>query len=442
MNYRAYAYVALITLVALAIIAAQPWAQFFAWEIRDHLGTASFIILGLLAEALAINFAVGPNRTAHSSIGFLPLLACAIIFPPFGAIFVAATIEVVAGLFIRKRSLWVIFFNTAQGIVSVATCAFVYSGLGGEPSGGADVHLIAFTGLAVAFFLSNGILVGLLYAIRQNTNPISVIRAIVGPRGGNILYGLLASPVAIFAAILYDRLYIGGLALMILPLLLVRYSYLSKVQLEQVNRDLLKVLIKAIETRDPYTSGHSLRVSNIARVIAEDMGLSRRKVEEVETAGLLHDIGKIDMIYAAIIQKPSGLTEDEKQVIKTHAVKGAELLRSLTSFGEGVINGVLHHHERYDGKGYPDGLSGKDIPIASRIIMLCDSIDAMLSDRPYRPALSVAEVEAEIFRCSGTQFDPDIVRVIVERGTLERVCALVRDDIAAAPDYGTVTVTS
>lgn len=442
MNYRAYAYVALITLMACAIIATQPWAQFFAWGTRDHLGTASFIFLGLMAEALAINFAIGPNRTAHSSIGFLPLLACAIIFPPFAAIFVAATIEVIAGLFIRKRSLWVIFFNTAQGVVSVTTCALVYSALGGTPSGGADIHLVAFAGLAVVFFLSNGILVGLLYAIRQNANPISVIRTIVGPRGGNILYGLLASPVAIFAAILYDRLYIGGLALMILPLLLVRYSYLSKVQLEQVNRDLLKVLIKAIETRDPYTSGHSLRVSNIARLIAEDMGLSRRKIEEVETAGLLHDIGKIDMIYAAIIQKPSGLTEDEKQVIKTHAVKGAELLRSLTSFGDGVISGVRHHHERYDGKGYPDGLSGKDIPVTSRIIMLCDAIDAMLSDRPYRPALSVAEVEAEILRCSGTQFDPDIVRVIVERGTLERVCAVVRHEIAAAPDYQTITGTS
>ena len=442
MNYRAYAYVALITLMAVAIIAAQPWIEFFTWPTRDHLGIASFVFLGLLAEALAINFTVGPNRTAHSSIGFLPLLACAIIFPAFAAIFVAATIEIVAGLFIRKRSLWVLFFNTAQGVVSVATCALVYSALGGEPSGGANIHLAAFVGLAIAFFLSNGILVGLLYAIRQNTNPILVIRTIVGPRGGNILYGLLASPVAIFAAILYDRLYVGGLALMILPLLLVRYSYLSKVQLEQVNRDLLKVLIKAIETRDPYTSGHSLRVSNIARVIAEDIGLSRRKVEEVETAGLLHDIGKIDMIYAAIIQKPSGLTEDEKQVIKTHAVKGAELLRSLTSFGDSVISGVLHHHERYDGKGYPDGLSGKEIPLTSRIIMLSDSIDAMLSDRPYRPALSVEEVEAEILRCSGTQFDPDIVRVIVERGTLGRVCALVRDDIAAAHDHGMMTIPS
>lgn len=213
---------------------------------------------------------------------------------------------------------------------------------------------------------------------------------------------------------------------MVLPLLLIRYSYLSKVQLQQANRDLLKVLIKVIETRDPYTSGHSLRVSNLARLIAEDLGLPRRHVEQVETAGLLHDIGKIDAIFASIIQKPSDLTEDELRVIKTHAVKGAEFLKSMTSLNDAVIEGVRHHHERYDGKGYPDRLRGDAIPLYSRIIMICDAIDAMLSDRPYRSALPVEAVERELLRCAGTQFDPEITRVIVRHGTLSRARELVR----------------
>jgi len=227
-------------------------------------------------------------------------------------------------------------------------------------------------------------------------------------------------------AVVYDKMYIGGLLLMLLPLLLVRYSYLSKVQLQQANRDLLKVLIKVIETRDPYTSGHSMRVSSLARLIAEDMGLSRRQIEQVETAGLLHDIGKIDSVYASIIQKPSDLTEEELRVIKTHAVKGAEFLKSMTSLSDAVIEGVRHHHERYDGQGYPDRLRGDAIPLYSRIIMICDAIDAMLSDRPYRSALPVEAVERELLRCAGTQFDPEITRIIVRQGTLARARELVQ----------------
>src|SRR4029079_14307409 len=139
---------------------------------------------------------------------------------------------------------------------------------------------------------------------------------------------------------------------------------------QQANQDLLKVLVKTIETRDAYTSGHSLRVSHLARIIAEDMGLPRRRVEEVETAGLLHDIGKIDTIYSEIIRKPHELTDDERRVIRTHAVKGAELLESLTSLNAAMIAGVRHHHERFDGTGYPNGLKGEAIPLYARIIMI------------------------------------------------------------------------
>nr|PZN79577.1 MAG: hypothetical protein DIU57_14945 [Pseudomonadota bacterium] len=171
-------------------------------------------------------------------------------------------------------------------------------------------------------------------------------------------------------------------------------------------------------------------MSRLARLIAEEMGCSLKQVEIIETAGLLHDIGKIDSIYAEIIQKRGILTEEEHRVIRTHAVKGAELLQTLTSFPDEVIRGVRHHHERYDGKGYPDGLKGKEIPIASRVIMLCDSIDAMLSDRPYRPAMTVEQVAEEIRRCAGTQFDPDIVAIVLRGETLEKAAAQIREESA------------
>src|SRR5690606_21175091 len=180
---------------------------------------------------------------------------------------------------------------------------WLYSALGGVPGTPIDPNVVAFFGLAVGFFLTNMISVSTLFALRKNTGFLAVFREVIGPGGINILYGFLASPIAIFAAFLYDRMYVGGVLLIILPIFLVRYSYLSKIQLQQSNRDLLRVLIKTIETRDPYTSGHSLRVSRLARLIAEEMGCSLKQIEIIETAGLLHDIGKIDSIYAEIIQK-------------------------------------------------------------------------------------------------------------------------------------------
>jgi putative nucleotidyltransferase with HDIG domain len=218
---------------------------------------------------------------------------------------------------------------------------------------------------------------------------------------------------------------VGGLLAVVLPLLLIRYSYLSASQLQQANRDLLRVLIKAIETRDPYTSGHSLRVSTLAKMIAEDHGLRARLVSQVADAALLHDIGKIDALYAEIISKPAALTDHERSVIQTHATKGADLLQSLTSLEKEIIVGVRHHHEHFDGSGYPSGLQGKSIPIAARIIMICDSVDAMLSDRPYRDALTVEQVNQELRACSGTQFDPELVETILQCGTLPRAELLV-----------------
>src|SRR5690606_1854542 len=257
---------------------------------------------------------------------------------------------------LRERVLWRATFNISQNVLGIGAGALVYTSLADPDSQTLQV-VFAFTLLTLTAFAVNILTVSGHYAIRQGERFTNVIRGIFGTGGGNLLYGLLASPVALAAAILYRQFDIGGLLMLILPLMLIRYSYLSKVQLQQANRDLLRALVKAIETRDPYTSGHSLRVSSLARAIAEDLGLPRKKVEQVETAALLHDIGKIDMVYAPLIRKPGELTPEERAVIQSHATRGAELLRSLSSVDEEVIRAVRHHHERYDGSGYPDGLA-------------------------------------------------------------------------------------
>ncbi|MDX1600621.1 MAG: HD-GYP domain-containing protein [Anaerolineales bacterium] len=317
-------------------------------------------------------------------------------------------------------------------IIAYGSAGLVYTTIRGEPVGtgfetiqGFLTVFFPFYGGAVTFFGLNILLISGYLALHHEQPLTAVIAENIGRGGGNFLYDLLASPVALAAAYLYWELNIAGLLWFVFPLLLIRYSYLSALEAERANRDLLRVLIKAIETRDPYTSGHSQRVSTLAKLIAEDHGLRARDVGNIENAALLHDIGKIDALYAEIIAKADDLTEREREVIRTHATKGADLLKTLTSLDDDIIVGVRHHHERYDGTGYPDGLAGKSIPLSARIIMICDAVDAMLSDRPYRDALPVAVVRNELRECSGSQFDPDLVETVLSNNSLERAELLV-----------------
>ena len=186
-----------------------------------------------------------------------------------------------------------------------------------------------------------------------------------------------------------------------------RQLYTSNLELERANHDLLQVMVAAIEMRDPYTSGHSQRVAQYSKIIARAIGLTSKEVERVGVAALLHDVGKIDQRFADILQKPGRLTDEERLVIEEHPVRSAELVAMVNGLQDLVIP-VRHHHERWDGGGYPDGIAGEAIPLTSRIIVFADTIDAMTSDRPYRPALGAADVRRELVKHRAKQFDPYI----------------------------------
>jgi putative nucleotidyltransferase with HDIG domain len=172
-------------------------------------------------------------------------------------------------------------------------------------------------------------------------------------------------------------------------------------------------LSNAIEAKDPYTKGHSVRVAELCMRIAEVLNLSRQEKEHLRFAAILHDIGKIG-IGRNLLWKISGLDDDEVREIRDHPDMGVQIL-SPVHFLRPVLPAIWHHHEKFDGSGYPHGLKGRGIPFKARIICVADAWDAMMSSRPYRPAFSKEAAIAELKRCSGVQFDPEIVEVFIER---------------------------
>lgn len=182
--------------------------------------------------------------------------------------------------------------------------------------------------------------------------------------------------------------------------------------LEKAYLDMVETLRFTVEAKDPYTRGHSDRVSAYSVLIGQHLGLSDSDINTLKIGGLFHDIGKIG-IPDSILLKDSKLTDDEYSEIKNHPSIGAHILCNAKVFQD-IIPIVKHHHERYDGKGYPSQLAGEDIPYFARIAAVADTFDAMTSKRTYRDALPLEVVKAEIERCAGTQFDPKIAKVFLD----------------------------
>lgn len=174
----------------------------------------------------------------------------------------------------------------------------------------------------------------------------------------------------------------------------------------------INTFINFIEAKDPNTKGHSERVAKISYALAGEMGYSERECRRIYYIALMHDCGKIS-IPVDILRKPGQLTEEEYEMIKNHTVYGDKMLRDFTSI-DGINMGVLYHHERYDGTGYPKGLSGEDIPMIARIICVADSLDAMSSNRCYRPRLTKGEILVELEANKCKQFDPDVVDYVIK----------------------------
>ncbi len=189
-------------------------------------------------------------------------------------------------------------------------------------------------------------------------------------------------------------------------------------KLTRLSTQAVMALAGAIDAKDTYTNGHSSRVADYSRTIACLAGFPQEAQEEIYMIGLLHDVGKIS-VPDAIINKPSKLTDEEYELIKSHPILGANILKRIPDFPK-LLTGAKYHHERYDGRGYPDGLAGNDIPVEARIIAVADAYDAMSSRRSYRDVLPQTQIRAEMEKGKGTQFDPvfaDIMLSMIDADT-------------------------
>lgn len=420
--------------VVIAALASMVLSYSVAPAFPGYWELGGFVLIAFLLDRTGLPLRV----SARSSVSFIMHISSAILFGAFwGGVTAGISVGVnhlVSGT-PRNKTL----FNIAQRVLSVTLAILTYRALGGGlppaylqlGSGLAALSAIQrdlglFFLFAVLYFLINSALVSAAVAISADRQFRDVwtlnTRGILGYDIGASVLGMLVAWVFAYSERAWGfGLY--GLLFVIPPIILVRHVYGLYHQLQHSGQELLQLMVKAIEARDPYTSGHSVRVSEVARLIALELGLSVSEVEQIETAALLHDVGKIHEEFAPLLRKEARLTPEETALMQTHSTRSAELVGVISKFRGFVQDSVRHHHERWDGQGYPSGLSGEAIPLGARIILVCDTIDAMTTDRPYRKRLGLDIVIAELQKCSGSQFDPSLVHMVINSVAIRRMIA-------------------
>jgi len=408
-----------VSAATLGLLILGPWYVPSGAETVYWNALVAFLLLGIACDSSFLPLSRIAFARVGTSVAFIPFIASVLLFAHPWPMVLAGATGVVADAIVRRKPFLRVWFNTAQYMLAVGLSAVVYQALGGYV--GFDefrFSFVPFAALVLVFFAVNQGSVALAVSV---TSDVSVRETWVRIAGGSLVYDLVASSLSILLCFLFIKLSIFGLAVLVLPLFFVRHMYQMNLQVERVNRELLELMVKAIEARDPYTSGHSVRVAEYARSVARELGLPPKHVDEIATAALLHDVGKIYEEFAPLLRKEGRLSPEERMLMQGHPVRSADLVGTIAEFRGRVQADIRNHHENFDGTGYPDGLSADSISIGARIIMIADTIDAMTTDRPYRKALTLQRALEELNKHAGRQFDPKLVHLVCESPGIRRL---------------------
>ncbi len=399
------AYILGIALAALALFAslANLWGLNVVIE--------QPILAGLLVAAIAASasFPVHMPPKNKVAVDTTAIFAVILLFPPPAAMVICALGKFISyQVFLRKK--WGhTLFDVAQTALYTGLAGFSYHNLISEPLAvviNSPSGLLTLVGVAFILHAVNAFLVAGVVALQTQR---SLMRVWVTYNSYDLpqhaaLYvmGPLTALVAQISS--------WALCLMIIPVALIYISFKNNSLLRFQTKEAVEALADTIDMRDPYTFQHSQRVARYARELAVKMGLSEDVVDTIESAARVHDLGKI-VVDTSVLTKPTALSEAEWEMMRKHPEIGASIV-SRFPYYRSRQELILHHHERYDGRGYPKGIEGDAIPIGARVIAVADAFDAMTSDRPYRRALPLRTVLRELEQHKGTQWDPQVTEAL------------------------------
>ncbi len=429
-SHKVYMYIALLALVAFSCIRAgiQNLRQRIFLIPAEWIALAALMFMTILTEGLSISLYVGNTSISTTAV---PLVASFILFGPFGVIVGSAVYAVTAAIKFRSPINRMIF-NFSNHVIAGMLINFMIVASGAffqDWNIGIQLLYTLASSIIVYFTTTSLISVGMGIDLKQP--PFEIWKEQYQWMAPYYIGIGFVSYSLIFGYKYADLL---GIVFLAVPLLLLRFSQVQYVghtrnivsalrkknveleksanEINELNEGLLATLSEIIDVRDPYVLGHSKQVSVYATEIAKVLNINQKQIDLVRKAGLLHDIGKLG-IPMDLLTKPSSLTSKEYETIKTHAALGADLVKNTPSLRP-IAQIIRHHHEHYNGKGYPDKIAGNQISIEARIVAVADAIEAMSSDRTYRRALKPDRVKKELIEHSGTQFDPLVVDAAIK----------------------------
>ena len=421
-------YIGAVVVSAVVLVARGPFTG-LRWQYVVFLG-----ILVIVSESRATQLRKGQLTWSPSSAA---MLASVVLAGPVGAAIVGACTAL--GLR-RGPSILQRVFNTAMYALSAYLAGRAFLALGGHvglPDEKSFPGIIApFAGAALVLVVANhGLLSGVLWLTRPPDGTPSGVG--VGLSGRLLLSDLGYAAYGLLIAALWSVVGFFAPLLVLIPLFVARWAVAQFAEQQKAYEATVGALCQAVETKDFYTRGHSDRVSRGSVMIAREIGMRGERVEAIRYAGMLHDVGKLG-VPTKVLQKTGKLTEEEYDAIQLHPMRGLDIVREI-GFLDEALAGIMHHHERIDGRGYPMGLAGDEIPEFARVLAVADAFDSMTSTRSYRGARPVAEAIEELRKWSGTQFDPAFVDAFVaalkREGWQRPEPVIAADDLTTAQDH-------